>query len=78
MFPVRAARLGPATRACPQIGIRESGKACFLGSFLFGGLSVRRYGLRDDEFARIEHLLRVVPDMSDAIARWAIGFSSRR
>ena len=22
-----------------------------------GGLSVRRYGLRDDEFARIEHLL---------------------
>ena len=28
-----------------------------MGSLLFGRLSLRRYGLRDDQFARIEHLL---------------------
>ena len=39
---------------------------------------MKRYGLRDDQFARIEHLLPGVRDMSDATASGAIGFSSRR
>jgi hypothetical protein len=39
---------------------------------------MERHGLLDDQFVRIEHLLRVVPARWVATAIWAIDFSSRR
>jgi len=39
---------------------------------------MERHGLLDDQFVRIEHLLRVVPARWVATATWAIDFSSTR
>jgi len=55
--PGAGARRDLGIRACPQIGDSRIGESVIHGEPLVGRLSVRRYGLRDDQFARIEHLL---------------------